>query len=115
MTTISDGRPSCIVPVEGAKDKYLIAHERDLQVLEWDGQSAAPSSLKTLTTVEEDRPKNHFNDGKCDPRGRLWTGTMGYETTPGAVEPERGNSYSLDLKVTLKKHVDKIGISNGLA
>lgn len=40
---------------------------------------------------------------------------MGYETTPGAVEPERGNLYSLELDGQLKHQVDKIGISNGLA
>jgi gluconolactonase len=111
----TDGRPTLIVPFDGDNNKYLIAHERDLQVLEWDGVSSTPTSFKTIATVEEDRPKNRFNDGKCDPHGRLWAGTMGYETTPGAVEPERGNLYSLGLGGELNKQVDKIGISNGLA
>ena len=43
-------------------------------MVEWDGQSSAPTSLKTIATVEDDRPTNRLNDGKCDPRGRLWTG-----------------------------------------
>ena len=71
---IAEGRPTLIVPVENETNKYIIAHERNLQVLEWDGQSSAPTSLKKIATVEEDRPRNRFNDGKCDPKGRLWTG-----------------------------------------
>ena len=65
-----------IVPVENETNKYIIAHERNLQVLEWDGQSSAPTSLKSIVEVEEDRPGNRFNDGKCDPKGRLWAGTQ---------------------------------------
>ena len=35
---------------------------------------------------------NRFNDGKCDPEGRLWAGTMGQEDTrtPGVPEPKQG-------------------------
>jgi len=48
----------------------------------------------TLTTVEEDRPTNRFNDAKCDRRGRLWAGTMGYEEEPGKLNPHMGSLYS---------------------
>ena len=37
-----------------------------------------------------------FNDAKCDPRGRLWIGTMGLETAPGVLAPEKGLSPSDD-------------------
>ncbi|WP_225890006.1 SMP-30/gluconolactonase/LRE family protein [Indioceanicola profundi] len=33
-------------------------------------------SLEFLGHPEADRPGNRFNDGKCDPLGRLWTGSM---------------------------------------
>lgn len=40
---------------------------------------------------------------------------MGYETLPGEVDPEKGHLYKLDKTKKLIPHVDKIGISNGLA
>lgn len=32
--------------------------------------------LETLSAVESDQPLNRFNDGKVDPQGRFWAGTM---------------------------------------
>lgn len=40
---------------------------------------------------------------------------MGHETGAGNVDPEKGTLYKLDKNGQLTAHVDKIGISNGLA
>ncbi len=32
-----------------------------------------------LSDIEADMPSNRFNDGKCDPSGRLWVGSMGWD------------------------------------
>lgn len=40
---------------------------------------------------------------------------MGYETDAGKVDPEKGHLYKLDKGKRLTSHVDKVGISNGLA
>jgi len=54
-----------------------------------------------------------FNDGGCDPEGRFWTGTMGYDERPGA-----GRMYRLspdgDGFVTETMWTD-VTISNGFA
>lgn len=71
----SDAGPvSLVAPVEGQPNKYLVTVERDVQVMEWDGVSDKPTSLKRLYTVDDHCPTNRINDGKCDAAGRLWAG-----------------------------------------
>ncbi len=60
-----------------------------------------------LLEVEKDLPDNRFNDGKCDPAGRFWAGTLGPEKT--------GSLYRIDPSLQLTKVVPGITISNGLA
>lgn len=43
------------------------------------------------------------------------SGTMGLEKVAAVVEKEQGSLYCLDTDGTIKKHLDKISISNGLA
>ena len=62
-----------------------------------------------LGVVPECGPKIRCNDGKCDPRGRFWVGTI--------VEGgERGSAalHRLDADLTLSTHVRGVTISNGL-
>ncbi len=33
-------------------------------------------TLSPILTLEADQPDNRFNDGKCDPQGRFWFGSM---------------------------------------
>lgn len=40
---------------------------------------------------------------------------MGLEKVAAVVEKEQGSLYCLDTDGTIKKHLDKISISNGLA
>ena len=42
-------------------------------------------------------------------------GTMAIETAPAVLEYHQGSLYSLELDGTIKKHKDKVSISNGLA
>jgi len=113
--TVDAGPVSLVCPVEGHPNKYLITVERDVQIMEWDGISEKPTSLKKLYTVDDHCPTNRINDGKCDAAGRLWAGTMGYEPAPGKLDAKKGTLYSFDLNGKVVKHFDEIDIANGLA
>lgn len=52
---------------------------------------------------------NRFNDGKCDPAGRLWAGTMAYDNPT-----DQGSLYRVDTDFNVTKILGGIGISNGI-
>jgi sugar lactone lactonase YvrE len=60
---------------------------------------------------ESNIPTNRFNDGKADPAGRFWAGTISVEGDNSGVAA----LYRLDKDLKIKKVVDKAGNSNGLA
>ncbi|CAG9864385.1 unnamed protein product [Phyllotreta striolata] len=108
---------SIIIPVKGKTDQFLVSLERQLVLVTWDGLSERPSKMEKLLEIEPDKPKNVFNDGKCDPSGRLWIGTMGGPPVVIAdIEHEKGTLYSLERgRAKMVPHVPRIGIANGLA
>mgnify|MGYP001161427394 FL=1 len=57
----------------------------------------------------EKRPQNRFNDGKCDPQGRFWAGTISTVKKTGDA-----NLYMLDHDGTLSLKVPEVTNSNGI-
>ena len=55
--------------------------------------AAAGTLVEVLATVQEDKPTNRFNDGKCDSSGRFWCGTMAVESSPGNLPRNEGFLY----------------------
>lgn len=98
---------SFIIPK--SRGDYVIGLGRSLAFLDWN-----TATVQKLVEVEQGT-KNRFNDAKCDASGRLWAGTMGHESEPAKPERQMGSLYSFSKDHVLKKHVDKIDISNGLA
>jgi D-xylonolactonase len=70
----------------------------------------ATEKLEPLLEVESKLPGNRFNDGKCDPRGRFWAGTMDF----GCKEPT-GSLYRLGPDRMLAKMDSGYPITNGPA
>lgn len=66
--------------------------------------------LTMICDPEHHFPGNRFNDGKCDPSGRFWAGTMSIDNPI-----DQGSLYRLDHDLEAHKMLDNIGISNGLA
>jgi len=69
------------------------------------------SGKKTnLADPEADkRPDNRFNDGKCDPSGRFWAGTISTVKKTGDA-----NLYMFDLAGNLSLKVTGVTNSNGI-
>nr|ADK55065.1 luciferin regenerating enzyme [Lampyris turkestanicus] len=114
---IEGGPIGFAIPVEGKPNTFAIGLGRKIVEVVWDGVSDSVSSLKTLVEVDSEAgfTNNRFNDGKADPTGRLWAGTMGPEPEVGKLEPEKGTLYTFDRNHRIKAHLKTISISNGLA
>jgi sugar lactone lactonase YvrE len=65
--------------------------------------------VRAIADVEADLPDQRMNDGKCDPVGRFWAGTMALDKRPGA-----GALYRLDPDGRVHQMLDGVSISNGL-
>jgi len=76
----------------------------------WFDPSKGLSTTEPLVVLERDRPENRLNDGKVDPWGRFWVGSMRVDETGNAG---RLWCVTADRKATL--HRDGIGISNSIA
>jgi sugar lactone lactonase YvrE len=59
---------------------------------------------------EHHLPENRFNDGKCDPAGRFWAGTMAISEAE-----DQGSLYCLEPTLTVTCKVPGVSVSNGLA
>ncbi len=91
-----------VVPAESGK--MMVALENGFYQL--DPETGAK---KLIANPEEDIPGNRFNDGKCDPAGRFWAGTM---STTG--KRQAGALYRLDADGSVHKMIDNVGTSNGI-
>ena len=89
------------MPVRGTRDR-ICACGGELVLL------GADDTERARLPVEADKPGNRINDGKADPAGRLWFGTMGKGWEPGVAA-----LYRLDER-GLRVIADGVTLSNGL-
>jgi len=66
-------------------------------------------AVSCLCSPEADRPRNRFNDGKCDSRGRLWVGSLSQDGTNGA-----GRLWRVDTEGMATTMIDDLDICNGI-
>ncbi len=67
-------------------------------------------AVQMLHHPEVHLPGNRFNDGKCDPAGRFWVGTMALSEEPGA-----GSLYMIEKDLSHSRKIEGVTISNGMA
>lgn len=85
------------------KGGYALATRSGFAFLEADG------TFGMIAEVEADVVANRMNDGKCDPRGRFWAGTMSEDHAPAA-----GALYRLEVNGGVARVLEGVTVSNGL-
>lgn len=86
---------------------YVCAYEGGFARLELDGDAVR---LAPLHDPEPDRPGNRFNDGKVDPRGGFWAGSM-----DDAERATTGAWWRLDPAGDVGRLLDGFHVTNGPA
>jgi len=66
--------------------------------------------IEMIADPEEHLPGNRLNDGKCDPAGRFWVGSMSMDEASGA-----GSVYVLEKDLYISKKIENVTIPNGMA
>ncbi|XP_063241866.1 regucalcin-like isoform X1 [Bacillus rossius redtenbacheri] len=115
---LGGGNLSIVIPVEGKKNQFVITLERNIAVLTWDGNSPKPEKLEIISSVEKLEtkcPTTNFNDGKADPVGRLWAGTLEKGGYSHKTIPEQCALYNFSKDGTPTLKVSGITLSNGMA
>ncbi|TXH91113.1 MAG: SMP-30/gluconolactonase/LRE family protein [Pseudomonas sp.] len=92
----------CIAPVQGGG--LVLALRSGIY-----RARALGGPLQLLAAAPYDTRKQRFNDGKCDPQGRFWAGSL-YEPKDQAL----GVLYMLDAQ-GLHERMDGVTTANGLA
>ncbi len=69
----------------------------------------ADGTMRLLAPVEAGDRSTRMNDGRVDPAGRFYCGTMAYDERPGA-----GALYRLDPDGHVERILDRATISNGI-
>ena len=92
----------CVVPRKNGG--LVLGLEHGFYFYDWETEQ-----LEEIHDPESHLENNRFNDGKADPAGRLWAGTMSL-----IGEKDKGALYVLEKNLTVRKKIDRVGISNGL-
>lgn len=85
-------------------DRLLVASETALWVMDLEG-----GALDLVTALEADDPMTRSNDGRADPWGGFWIGTMGKKAEPG-----RGSIWRY-YRGELRRLYPGITISNAIS
>jgi sugar lactone lactonase YvrE len=103
-TIETGGMVGCVVP--RASGGFVATLSDGL----WEIEAKTGAKRLLAAPADHDPTRCRFNDGKCDPQGRLWAGTMGLRS-----EPKLGALYCFAAAGEVRREVAEVSISNGLA
>lgn len=97
-----DGMLGAVVPIENGT--VLLALESGLTTFD-----LANEELIRLPVLKNSNPEMRYNDGKVDPNGNFWIGSMHKKAAP-----KMGNLYRVDPQMNTTQHIADTSISNGM-
>jgi sugar lactone lactonase YvrE len=98
-----DQRIGCLAPI----DKTQLLYAGDTGIYRFNTQNGESTFI---ADPESDLKENRFNDGKCDPMGRFWAGTISLKKIQGTAA-----LYCLDAQQSITQKLANLTNSNGLA
>ena len=98
----TESRIGTVVPF--TEDEALIALENGVHKIDI---QTGKSNL--FTDMKSELLGSRLNDGKCDPSGRFWVGSMHLEQETG-----KANLYTITSENILQKKINSVTISNGI-
>jgi len=114
MIKDDDSKIGFFIPVEGRSDEFVIGADRRVLLIKWDGKSGQATVLKVLVEIDKDHKGNRCNDGKVDPNGVLFFGSMGDESKYDLAAIRHGRFYRFSNETGAIELKKDIGVSNGL-
>ncbi len=106
QTRLLPGRPGSLA-LTADPDRLLVAIEHQLVDLTWSSGETA-----VRVDLEPEGPGKRLNDGRCDPAGRFWVGSMGDPPSDGR---DAGLLHRVEADGTAEVVRTGIGVSNALA
>ena len=103
LTALGGGLVGAVVPTR--RREVLIALQQRFAFLDLAGGRMTPFPFEPIEPAS-----GRFNDGKCDPAGRFWVGSMALDETPGA-----GRMHCLHADLHVETKFAGLTIPNGLA
>ena len=119
---IESGEVSCFDPFLGHNKSWKVGEKVGLAVPALNGDlilgttigivrlDLQSGNISPIIDPEKECVNNRFNDGKVDPEGRLWAGTMGLDEAPNV-----GSLYRFNRNLSIEKLFGDVSISNGMA
>ena len=98
----TESRIGTVVPL--TENEALIALENGVHKIDI---QTGKSNL--FTDMKSELLGSRLNDGKCDPSGRFWVGSMHLEQETG-----KANLYTITSENILQKKINSVTISNGI-
>lgn len=103
LTLKTPSRIGTVVPTTN-QNEALIALENGVAKI-----NLTTSEIDLFSDMKGNLENSRLNDGKCDPSGRFWVGSMHLKQ-----EKDKANLYKLGVLGSFETMIDSVTISNGI-